>query len=427
MKVLVIGSGAREHALAWKLSSSPHVDSIITAPGNGGTAALGVNLPASLSDMAALAALAHEQRVDLTVVGPETPLEAGITDVFNKQGLPIFGPSSAAARIESSKAFAKDLMQKHDIPHPEYKVFTNYADARSYIANHNAPVVVKTDGLSAGKGVVICQDQDSAQEAIYNCMEAKTFGEAGEKVVLEEYLTGREVSVFAFCDGVSLSPLVAACDYKRVYDNDVGPNTGGMGSYAIPEFWNHALEQAIKDTIMAPTIKALSELGSPYKGVLYAGLMITSEGPLVLEYNCRLGDPETQVILPLLETDLTEAITASVEGNLNGAQIRWSGDSCVGVVLASGGYPGPYSTGEEIDGLDDFDEDVTVFHAGTKLEDRFSSSTLVTDGGRVMTVVALGADVDEARKKVYRNVGRVRFPGVHYRSDIGISGKAAIV
>ena len=404
---------------------SSQVDSIVTVPGNGGTATLGKNLRVPLSDLSALAGMAQEQSVDLTVVGPETTLAAGIVDEFSQLGLPVFGPNKAAARIESSKSFAKELMQKYNIPHPDYKAFDSYADARSYIAGHSGPLVVKADGLAAGKGVFICPDQAAAQAAVYSCMEAKSFGPAGEIVVLEEYLTGQEVSVFAFSDGATLSSLVAACDYKRLHDGDEGPNTGGMGSYATPEFWTKDLEAVINDTIMKPTIQAFGEMSTPYKGVLYAGLMITDQGPQVLEYNCRFGDPEAQVILPLLKTDLIDAITASIEGRLHRVSVEWRQNSCVGVVVASGGYPGNYSTGIPIDGLEDVEQDVMVFHAGTKVDPINSGGVLVTDGGRVMTVVATGDGLGEARDKVYRNLGRIRFLGAHYRSDIASLRKAA--
>ncbi len=427
MKVMVIGSGAREHALVWKLSASSHVDSIITVPGNAGTASISTNVPASLVDFAGLADLARERRVDFTVVGPDNPLADGIVDVFFQRGLPIFGPTREAARIEWSKSFANKLMVDNNIPHPERRVFDRYAEARDYALKHNGPIVVKADGLALGKGVFVCGDREVALDAVHRCMVDRVFGHAGDRVVLEEYLSGLEVSVFAFSDGSSLSSLVAACDYKRIGEGDEGPNTGGMGSYAVPEFWTPALEQEVRDTIMAPTISAMAELGTLYRGVLYAGLMITPSGPQVLEFNARFGDPEAQVILPLLETDLLQVLAASAVERLDHVNVRWRDRSCVGVVVASQGYPGEYPTGYEIEGLGDLDEDVLAFHAGTRLESTPNGNMLVTGGGRVMTIVADGAGIDEARRKAYANVSRISFPGMQYRRDIASSGAAALL
>ena len=426
MKVMVIGSGAREHALVWKLNQSSHVDSIVTVPGNAGTAPISTNVPASLTDLAGLADLARERRVDFTIVGPDNPLADGIVDLFRERGLPILGPSREAARIEWSKSFASKLMEDNDIPHPERRVFDRYADARDYALKHNGPIVVKADGLALGKGVFVCPDPEVALGAIHQCMVERVFGPAGDRIVLEEYLSGPEVSVFAFSDGSSISSLVAACDYKRIYEGDEGPNTGGMGSYATPEFWTPSLEQKVRDTIMVPTISALAGLGTPFRGVLYAGIMITPSGPQVLEFNSRLGDPEAQVILPLLETDLLQVLAASAVERLDHVNVRWGDLNCVGVVLASPGYPGEYPTGYEIEGLADLDEDVFAFHAGTKLESRAAGEVLVTSGGRVMTIVAQGASLEEARIKAYDNVRRVSFPGVQYRRDIAIPGVSVV-
>ena len=426
MKVMVIGSGAREHALVWKLNQSSRVDSMITVPGNGGTRALSTNVPASLTDLPGLADIARRHEVDFIIVGPDNPLADGVVDLFQERGLPVFGPSRAAARIEWSKSFAGGLMEENNIPHPERRVFDQYADARSYVEKHSGPIVVKADGLALGKGVFVCRDREEALDALDQCMVAKAFGPAGERVVLEEYLEGQEVSVFAFSDGTNISSLVAACDHKRIHDGDKGPNTGGMGSYAVPEFWTPELEQEVRDDIVSPTIKALAEFGAPFKGILYAGLMITSAGPRALEFNSRFGDPEAQVILPLLETDLLDAVIACAEGNLDSMDVRWLRGSCVGVVLASPGYPGQYPTGYEIDGLADLDEDVMAFHAGTKSESRPGGDVLVTSGGRVMTIVAQGVNLEEARIKAYDNVRKVSFPGVQYRRDIAIPGVSAV-
>ncbi len=426
MKVMVIGSGAREHALVWKLSRSPRVDSIITVPGNGGTSSLGTNVSAALTDLAGLADIAFKHSVDFTIVGPDNPLADGVVDLFQEQGLPVFGPSRAAARIEWSKSFAGKLMEENNIPHPERRVFDQYADARSYMDKHSGPIVVKADGLALGKGVFICRDREEALDALDQCMVVKAFGPAGERVVLEEYLEGQEVSVFAFADGTNISPLMAACDHKRIHDGDKGPNTGGMGSYAVPEFWTAELEEEVRDDIVAPTIDALAESGAPFKGMLYAGLIITSAGPRVLEFNSRFGDPEAQVILPLLETDLLDAAMACAEGTLDRVDVRWRRGSCVGVVLASPGYPGEYPTGYQIGGLADLDDDAIAFHAGTKAESRSGGDVLITSGGRVMTIVAEGASLEEARIKAYDNVRKVSFPGVQYRRDIAIPGVSAV-
>lgn len=426
MKVLVVGSGAREHALVWKLSQSSRVDSIITVPGNGGTSALSTNVPGSLADLAGLADIARQHEVDFTIVGPDNPLADGVVDLFQEQGLPVFGPSRAAARIEWSKSFAGELMEENDIPHSARKVFDRHADARLYVDKHSGPIVVKADGLALGKGVFICRDREEALDALDQCMVSKAFGASGDRVVLEEYLEGQEVSVFAFSDGTSISPLVAACDHKRIHDGDKGPNTGGMGSYAVPGFWTSEMEQEVEESIMTPAVMALAELGTPFKGMLYAGLMITSAGPRVLEFNSRFGDPEAQVILPLLETDLLEAAVACADGSLDSVDVRWRIGSCVGVVLASPGYPGEYPTGYEIEGLAQLDEDVMAFHGGTKLENRPSGDALVTSGGRVITIVAQGASLEEARIKAYDNVRKVSFPGVQYRRDIAIPGVSAV-
>ena len=420
MNVLVIGSGAREHAIAWKLKQSPKVDRLFVAPGNGGTASIAKNLAVSVDDIPGLASATQEHQVDLTVVGPDTPLAEGIVDYFQERGFPIFGPTRAAARIEWSKAFAKELMLKYGIPTGKAKTFTSYQEAKAYVEKHPLPVAIKADGLALGKGVTVAMTREEALKALFDCMEAQVFGAAGQKVLVEEYLEGQEVSVFCFTDGETVSRPVAACDYKRAYDGDEGPNTGGMGSYSPPEFWNDALEQQIQSSIMEATVEAMSKEGTPYKGVLYGGLILSAEGPKVIEFNSRLGDPETQVILPRLKTDLLEAILSVVHGGLNYTDLVWSDEACVGVVLASGGYPGQYDVGFKIEGLEQISEGSTIFHAGTKLsQDAVAKEGNVqTSGGRVMTVVAQAKTMKEARIKAYQDLGVIKFKGRQYRRDI---------
>ena len=422
MRVLVIGSGAREHAIAWKLRQSPRVDTLLVAPGNAGTAAIATNVPVASTDILGLLKVAQEQRVDLTVVGPEPPLAEGIVDAFQERALPIFGPTKAAAQIEASKGFAKELMQRYDIPCAQGSTFDSYREAQRYIQQHDVPMVVKADGLAAGKGVTVATTRQEALVAARACLQEKVFGPAGERVVIEEYLEGREVSVFSFTDGEALSPPVAACDYKRVYDYDEGPNTGGMGSYSPPEFWDASLAQEIVGHILRPTVHALAREGRPYKGVLYGGIMVTSDGPKVFEFNCRLGDPESQVLLPLLETDLVDIIQAVLQGNLTKTPIQWSEESCVGVVMASQGYPGEYQRGMVITVLDTVPEDAILFHAGTRLAVREEAgiTDVVTDGGRVLTVAARGPSLAAAREQAYAGLEGVHFQGAFYRRDIAL-------
>ena len=429
MNILLIGNGAREHAIAWKLRQSPRVDALFVAPGNAGTAAIATNLPVAATDIPGLAKVAGENRIDLTVVGPEAPLAGGLVDRFQELGLLVFGPTQAAAQIEASKGFAKELMGRYGIPCAQSLTFDYYAEARHFIEQHDVPLVVKADGLAAGKGVTIAGTRREALAAVYACLEEGAFGSAGERVIIEEWLDGREVSVFAFTDGEALSPLVAACDYKRAHDGDRGPNTGGMGSYSPPEFWNPALAREVESRILRPTVQALALEGRRYKGVLYGGLMLTREGPKALEFNCRLGDPETQVILPLLETDLVDIMEAVAQGDLTKTSIEWSDDACVGVVVASGGYPGEYETGMVITGLDTIPGEALLFHAGTKLaapEDP-DATEVVTDGGRVLTVVARGPSMTAARERAYSATRRVHFQGAFYRGDIALHLRDAAV
>lgn len=418
MRVLVVGSGAREHALAWKLSQSPQASKLFVAPGNAGTAAVATNLPIQADDVTPLLNAAKQHHVDVTVVGPEVPLAAGIVDAFQQKGLAIFGPTRSAARIESSKAYARELMSKHHIPSPRFWVFDSYEKATEFINRHDSPVVVKADGLAAGKGAIVCRTRQGALDALKLCMVDRAFGRSGDTVVLEELLVGTEVSVFSFVDGETVSWPVAACDYKRAYDGDRGPNTGGMGGYSLPAFWTQELAERVYREIMVPTVQALAEAGSPFVGILYAGLMLTIEGPKVLEFNCRFGDPEAQVLLPRLKTDLVDIVEACLQHSLSSLNIEWSEEATVGVVLASGGYPGSYEKGVAIKGLDSLHKDVLSFHAGTRLVTKDGQQQVVTDGGRVLTIVAKGKTLEEARKKAYDNVVRVHFEGMHYRKDI---------
>ena len=416
MKILVIGGGAREHTLVWKLAQSSKVKEIYAAPGNAGTAQLAQNLDIKPNDIKSLAKLARGKDIELVVVGPEVPLADGIVDHFQGIGIPIFGPTKAAAEIESSKVFAKELMQKYGIPCAQSASFPEYGEAKEYLQQQKAPIVVKADGLAAGKGVTVADSIPQASDALADIMEAKAFGAAGDRVIIEECLSGEEMSCFAFTDGKTIVPMVSACDYKSVFDNDQGPNTGGMGSYSPPHFLTPTLSQTVKETILQPAVKAMAKEGRPYKGALYGGLMVTDKGPKVLEFNARFGDPETQITLPLLKTDLADIMLAVINGDLEQLNIEWSDDACVGVVMASGGYPASYKKGFPITGLNAIDKDIVVFHAGTRVGSE--PGRVLTNGGRVLTVVATGKNIAEAREKVYNNINRIHFEGCHYRKDI---------
>ena len=344
------------------------------------------------------------------------PLASGIVDRFQDSGIPIFGPTKTAARIESSKVFAKELMQKYNIPCARGAIFSSYAEAGEYVKQLSPPIVVKADGLAAGKGVTVAHTTQQALDTLANIMKAKAFGAAGDRVVIEECLKGKEMSAFAFTDAYTVVPMVPACDYKPIFDGDQGPNTGGMGSYSPPYFFSPSLAKTVAETIMEPTVTALNDERIPYRGVLYSGLMITDDGPKVLEFNARFGDPETQVTLPLLKTDLVDIMLAVVNNNLDQINVEWSREACVGVVLTSAGYPASYKTGFPISGLSDLDKDILVFHAGTKLG--LEPGQVLTNGGRVLTVVATGKTIAEAREKVYANITRIHFDGCHYRKDI---------
>ena len=416
MKVLIVGSGAREHALAWRITQSPNLTRLWVAGGNAGTTRLAENMEIRSSDVDALVAAAQDTSADLVVVGPEAPLALGLADRLALLGIPVFGPSQAAAQIEASKGFALNLMQDAGVPCPEFHIFSDQTNALDHLKSHPGPVVVKADGLAAGKGVLLCQDSEEGALAIRECMSDRAFGEAGDTVVLEEYLTGPEISVFAFCDGENLSPLVAACDYKRLEDGNIGPNTGGMGSFAQPDLWDSKLAAQVESTIMQPVLQAMTNRGTPYKGVLYAGLMLTESGPKVLEFNCRLGDPETQVVIPLLASDPLELMMACAQGNLSKTDVLWDNKSYVGVVMVSGGYPGEFQTGFEISGLDeDGPEHTMVFQAGTKLG---PGGTSLTAGGRVLTVVGGGDNIESAKERAYSRLERISFQGAQWRRDI---------
>jgi phosphoribosylamine--glycine ligase len=418
VKILVVGGGGREHTLVWKIAQSPRVDKVFVAPGNAGTAAIAENLDVWPTDIEGLGKAAKEKRIDLVMVGPEAPLASGIVDYFNYLGIPIFGPTRAATQIEASKVFARQLMEEHGIPCPKGAIFSSHSEASEYLQKQRPPVVIKADGLAAGKGVIIADSLPEAQKALDDIMVAKIFGPAaGHRVIIDEYLSGPEVSLIAFTDGKTVSPMMPACDYKKVGDNDQGPNTGGMGSYSPPGLFSRQMVKEVARGILSPTVKALAKAGTPYKGVLYAGLMIVRGLPVVLEFNARFGDPETQVILPLLKTDLVDILLAVVHGKLADIKIEWRPQACVGVVMSSGGYPGSYKTGLPVRGMDNIDKDALVFHAGTKLG---SDGTVHTDGGRVLTVVGLGKDMAEAREKVYRNIGNIHFEGSYYRKDIAL-------
>ncbi len=384
------------------------------APGNAGTAQIAQNLDISPTDIESLVRVALEKSIDLTVVGPEAPLADGIADQFLVRGMAVFGATQKATQIESSKVFAKELMQKYNIPYARSVSFSEYSQAREYVLKQPPPIVIKADGLAAGKGVTVAETIPQALDVLSKIMESRIFGAAGDKVLIEECLSGREMSAFAFTDAHTVVPMVPACDYKPVFDGDRGPNTGGMGSYSPPYFYSPSLAKTVTETIMEPAVRAMHEERRPYKGVLYGGLMVTDNGPKALEFNARFGDPEAQVTLPRLKTDLVDIMLAVVNNNLDQINVEWNEDACVGVVLASAGYPGSYKAGFPITGLDDLDKDILVFHAGTKIE----SGQVLTNGGRVLTVVATGKTLTEAREKVYTNIPRIHFEGCHYRRDI---------
>lgn len=415
MDILVVGGGGREHAIIWALAKSPKVDKIHCAPGNAGIAQLAECHPIGVHEFDKLTALAVELKVGLVVIGPDDPLADGIVDAFDYTGIPVFGPRRNAAEIEGSKTFMKDLLHKYNIPTAAYEKFDNYEQAQTYLNAQSIPVVIKADGLAAGKGVTVAYSREEADQALRSIMVDKVFGEAGAKVIIEEFLAGQEMSILAFVDGETVRPMAAAQDHKPAFDNDQGPNTGGMGTYSpLPHIDSSIIEEAV-ETIIKPTAKAMVSEGRPFQGVLFAGLMISPDGkPKTIEFNARFGDPETQVVLPRLKSDLFDIFWATVHGKLAEIEIDWSDEAAVCVVLASGGYPGPYAKGLRIEGLDEA-KDAIVFHAGTA---RNESGEWVTNGGRILGVVGLGADISEARDQAYAQAELIRFEGKHQRSDI---------
>ena len=415
-RVLVIGSGGREHALVWKIRESPLVGEVYCVPGNGGICAEAQCLAGSASNIDSLVQIAARVQPDLTVVGPEAPLAAGLVDEFMRRGWPVFGPTQAAAQLESSKGFAKAFMQRHRIPTAKYAICANAAEVKEALPLFSPPIVVKADGLAAGKGVVICKSKDEANTVAGDMLSGKMLGEAGLRVVLEEFLEGDELSFLVLSDGEHIVPLVGAQDHKRVGDNDTGPNTGGMGAYSTPEIVDSHMRDWLVSRIARPVIQGMRDEGAEYKGILYCGIIMTARGPFVLEFNCRFGDPETQPILMRLQSDLVEAMEAAIEGRVSEGTFRWSDDAAVCVVLASGGYPGAYEAGKLIRGIGEAEQipDLKVFHAGTsKLGDDF-----YTAGGRVLGVTARGKDLNEAIARAYEGCSHIQFDGMHYRRDI---------
>ncbi|NQT75766.1 MAG: phosphoribosylamine--glycine ligase [Candidatus Omnitrophica bacterium] len=417
MRVLVVGSGGREHALVWKIAQSKKVGKIFCAPGNGGIKELAEIVNIKADDIDALLNFAKENKIDLTVAGPEVPLVKGIVDRFTEEGLRIFGPTKELAMLEGSKVFSKETMKRFGAPTADFKVFTDAAKAKEYLRKKGAPIVVKADGLAAGKGVVVAKTIEEAEDAIESMLVKKIFGSAGEKIILEDCLEGEEASILVFSDGKNIVPLVSSQDHKRIFDNDKGLNTGGMGVYSPAPVVSGEIFDEIIESSFRPIIDGFSKEGKFYKGVLYGGLMITKDGPMLLEFNVRFGDPETQAILPRLKSDLVDALTACIDGTLDKIDIQWDERPCLCVVLASGGYPGSYEKHKEIIGLIDVKkwEDVIVFHAGTAFED----GKIFTSGGRVLGVTGMGRDIKQAKLNAYSAIDRIKFKNMQYRKDIG--------
>jgi phosphoribosylamine--glycine ligase len=418
MKILVVGGGGREHTIVWKIAQSPKVEKIYCAPGNGGIAELAECVNIGACDIDSMVKFAKEKEIDLVMVAPDDPLVLGMVDAMEKAGIRAFGPRANAAIIEGSKAFSKELMKKYNIPTAGYEVFTDSAAAIEYIKKGSFPTVIKADGLALGKGVIIAQNLEEAEQAVHEMIDNGKFGKSGSRVVVEEFLTGPEVSVLAFTDGKTVKPMVSAQDHKRAYDNDKGLNTGGMGTFSPSRLYDSAKAEECMNNIFLPTIKAMSAEGRPFKGVLYFGLMMTENGVKVIEYNCRFGDPETQVVLPRLKTDLVEIMDAVIDERLDEIEIEWADNAAVCVVMASGGYPVSYEKGYEISGIDDANamDNVIVFHAGTKLENgKFTNA-----GGRVLGVTAVDDDLDKAIKRAYEGVSKISWKDEFHRNDIGI-------
>ncbi len=419
MKILIVGSGGREHALAWKVKKSKGVEKVYVAPGNAGTALEpGItNIDIKVDAIDDLVEFSRKEDIDLTIIGPEAPLVDGIVDAFNKANLKCFGPVKAAARLEGSKVFTKDFLKRHGIPTAEYRVFTEFAPAKAYILSHKLPVVIKADGLAAGKGVIIAKSHDEAIDAAKEMLSGASFGEAGKRVIVEECIRGEEVSFIVIADGKNTISLATSQDHKAVYDGDQGPNTGGMGAYSPAPVLTDELYKRVMREVIAPTVKGMADEGAPYTGFLYAGLMILEDGtPSVLEYNCRLGDPETQPILLRLKSDLVTLCMTALDGRLDKVTTEWDTRAALGVVMSAGGYPEKYNKGDVITGLPEKEEDdIKVFHAGTAMKD----GKVVTSGGRVLCVTALGSTVKDAQKKAYNVVKKINWANVYYRTDIG--------
>ncbi|RKD29035.1 phosphoribosylamine--glycine ligase [Thermohalobacter berrensis] len=415
MKVLVIGSGAREHAIVWKIAQSERVSKIYCAPGNGGISQIAECVNIKAEDIDTLLAFALKEEIDLTVVGPEAPLVAGIVDRFTEKGLKVFGPNREGARLEGSKVYSKKFMEKYNIPTAKYKTYNSYEDVKNELSEYNYPLVIKADGLAAGKGVIICQELQEAEDAIESIMVDKKFGESGDRIVVEEFLEGIEASLLCFVDGKNIVPMESARDYKKAFDGDKGPNTGGMGCFSPNPIFTDGLKERIRKEILDKVIEGFKKEKIDFKGVLFIGLMITDEGPKVLEFNVRFGDPEAEVVLPRLESDIIDIFEKTIDGRLEKEDLKWSTKKSLCVIAASGGYPIKYEKGKEINGLDKIDDDVIVFHGGTKKED----GKLYTNGGRVLAVTSLRDDMESVRKVVYDNIERIKFQDMYYRKDIG--------
>ncbi len=415
MRILVVGGGGREHAIIWKLKQNKNIDEIYCAPGNGGIAQIATCVPIQATDINGIADYAKQQQFDLVIVAPDDPLYMGLVDKLQEQGIRTFGPTADAARIEGSKVYAKYLMQKYGIPTAACEVFGDYDKAATYVQSCKTPVVVKADGLALGKGVIVCQTANEALDALKEIMVDKAFGDAGSRVVIEAFLEGPEVSVLAFCDGKTILSMESAQDHKRAYDGDKGPNTGGMGTFSPSPKYTDEIQKIAEETIIRRTVEALNAEGVCFKGIIFFGLMLTKDGPKLLEYNARFGDPEAQVVLPRLKNDILEIFNAVIDGTLDKITLEWDERTAVCVVMASGGYPGKYPKGMLIDGLENV-RDAVVYHAGTALKD----GAFVTNGGRVLGITALGADIPAARQKAYSELSKVWFDGAQYRTDIGI-------
>ena len=414
MKVLVVGSGGREHAIVWKISQSKKVDKIFCAPGNGGIKELAELVKIKADDVEGLLSFAKEKKVDLTIVGSEAPLVKGIVDIFQREGLKIFGPTKELAMLEGSKVFAKETMQRLGVPTADFQVFDNPLDAKKYLKEKGTPIVVKADGLAAGKGVIVAKTMEEAESAIEDIMVKKIFGSAGDKLILEDCLEGEEASILVFSDGKNIAPLVSSQDHKRIFDNDEGPNTGGMGAYSPAPVVSGEIFNDIIDKVFRPIITGLAKEGKYYKGVLYGGLMMTKKGLMTLEFNVRFGDPETQAILPRLKSDLVDVAIACIEGSLDKINLEWDERACLCIVAASKGYPCSYEKHKEINGLGNV-KDAMVFHAGTVSE----NGKIFTSGGRVLGITGMGKDIESAKLKAYETAGKIKFDGIYYRKDIG--------